>query len=93
MKVLKIIPVLLVAFCVGCSSGDDPGGPQVGGPTEGADPDTDPTTPPTDNGSDNTDPFVYDATENLKDVVSFPMGKSSQRNNDWKQKDFTIGGY
>jgi len=55
MKVFKIIPVLLLAFCMGCSSGDDVTGPQVGGPTEGTDPDPDPTTPPTDN----SDPFTY----------------------------------
>jgi len=74
MKVFKIIPILLVGFLIGCSSGDDVTGPQVGGPTEGTDPDPDPTTPPTDNGSDNSDPFTYDATQNLKDVASFPIG-------------------
>ena len=79
MKAFKIIPVLLIAFCVGCSSGDDNNGPQVGGPTEGGDPNSNPTTPPTDNESENEDPFVddpfvYDATQNLKDVASFPLG-------------------
>lgn len=72
MKLLKIIPILFVALCIGCSSGDDPGGPQVGGPTEGNDPD--PDTPPTDNGTDNNDPFTYNATQNLKDVAGFPVG-------------------
>lgn len=67
MKILKIISVLLLAMCIGCSSGDD-GGPQVGGPTETPDPDSE--TPPVDN----IDPFLYSATENLKDVADFPLG-------------------
>lgn len=75
MKVIKIITVLLVAFCMGCSSEDDMGGPQVGGPTQGTDPNSNPTTPPpTENEPDNNDPFVYDATQNLKDVATFPIG-------------------
>lgn len=72
MKLLKIIPVLLLALCIGCSSGDDGGGPQVGGPTENPDPDSD--NPPTDDGPDNGDPFLYNADQNLKDVASFPIG-------------------
>jgi endo-1,4-beta-xylanase len=70
MKVLKITSVLLLGLIIGCSSGDDSPGPRVGGPTQSPDPDS---TPPTD-GPQTNDPFVYEATQNLKDIVDFPIG-------------------
>jgi endo-1,4-beta-xylanase len=72
-NVMRLLVCLLV---VGCSSDDDAlTGPVVGGPTNPApgtgdgDGDGD-----GDDGGSTDDPFTYNATENLKDVVDFPVG-------------------
>ena len=58
----NIIKLLFCFLAVSCSTDDDVSGPKVGGPTD-----------PVGGGNTN-DPFLYDATENLKDVADFPIG-------------------
>ncbi|RIV46420.1 endo-1,4-beta-xylanase [Flagellimonas pelagia] len=72
MNVLRTLTVLFFIMFLGCSSsGDDaPQGPIVGGPSDDIDPGS------TDDGSnpDSGDPFLYNATQDLKDVADFPIG-------------------
>ena len=61
----KLFQILILLFVItGCSTDDD-SGPKVGGPTD-----------PTDDGGDvgTADPFTYNATSDLKDIVDFPIG-------------------
>lgn len=62
----NILKLLFCFLAVSCSTDDDvPTGPKVGGPSE---------PPPTTGGGNTNDPFLYSATENLKDVADFRIG-------------------
>ncbi|MDT0647976.1 endo-1,4-beta-xylanase [Zunongwangia sp. F260] len=62
----NLIKLLFCFLVVSCSTDDDvTNGPKVGGPTDPKD--------PVDGGNTN-DPFLYSATENLKDIADFPIG-------------------
>ncbi|MFD2100464.1 endo-1,4-beta-xylanase [Flagellimonas iocasae] len=75
MKIVKVLMIVMFAAVMGCSSGSDDSGPQVGGPTDDINPGgSDDDDPSTDDEIPVEDPFVYDATEDLKDVASFPIG-------------------
>ncbi|MER3376058.1 MAG: endo-1,4-beta-xylanase [Allomuricauda sp.] len=64
MKIVKGSIILIFGLLTGCSSGSDDGG----GPSDNPDSGT------TDDDVPAEDPFLYDATDNLKDVASFPVG-------------------
>lgn len=76
MKTVKIVMLMILLVVAGCSSGTDDTGPQVGGPSDDIDPGGSDDDNP-DNDDDDVPvvgPFVYDATEDLKNVASFPIG-------------------
>ncbi len=60
--------MLCLLVIAGCSSEDDsPSGPIVGGPT-------DPVDGGGDGSGDNDDPLTYNAAQDLKEIVDFPVG-------------------
>ncbi|MBO0320712.1 endo-1,4-beta-xylanase [Muricauda sp. CAU 1633] len=75
MKIVKVLMIVMLGAVMGCSSGSDDTGPQVGGPSDDIDPGTtDDEGSTTDDEVPVVDPFVYDATEDLKNIASFPIG-------------------
>ncbi|NJB72238.1 endo-1,4-beta-xylanase [Saonia flava] len=75
MKTGKILMLCISFVFFSCSSGDDTPPPMIGGPTQGGT-GGESTGGETGGGSTGgtTDPLLYDATENLKDVAEFPIG-------------------
>ncbi|WP_228851417.1 endo-1,4-beta-xylanase [Aegicerativicinus sediminis] len=65
----RLITVFICFQILSCST-DDGGGVQVGGPTG-----------PSTGGGETGDPFLYEPTDNLQDLASFPIGNivSAQR--------------
>ncbi|WP_081894262.1 endo-1,4-beta-xylanase [Muricauda sp. MAR_2010_75] len=75
MKTIKILMIVIFAVITGCSSDSGSTGPQVGGPTENPDSGTtDDDGSTTDDDVPTEDPFLYTATEDLKEIASFPIG-------------------
>jgi endo-1,4-beta-xylanase len=75
MKTIKILMIVIFAVITGCSSDSGSTGPQVGGPTENPDSGTtDDDGSTTDDDVPAEDPFLYTATEDLKEIASFPIG-------------------